>query len=103
MQAGVSETKVKIRSPYQYENAEQCEPLSYIDQLFDDYLKKLDFKKWIVARNREGLQIQMILFRFAYNNFYEQEQRPSRERGRISVAEKMNVLREQKLKRLSKK
>jgi len=61
------------------------------------------FKKWIVARNRDGLQIQMILFRFAYNNFYEQEQRPSRERGRISVAEKMNVLREQKLKRLSKK
>lgn len=100
---GVSETKVKIRSPYQYENTEQCEPLSYIDQLFDDYLKKLDFKKWIVARNRDGLQIQMILFRFAYNNFYEQEQRPSRERGRISVAEKMNVLREQKLKRLSKK
>lgn len=99
----VCETKVKIRSPYQYKNTEPCEPLSYIDQLFDDYLKKLDFKKWIVARNRDGLQIQMILFRFAYNNFYEQEQRPIRERGRISVAKKMNVLREEKLKRLSKK
>lgn len=100
---GVCETKVKITSPYQYENTEQCEPLSYIDQLFDGYLKKLDFEKWIVARNRDGLQIQMILFRFAYNNYYEQEQRPTRERGRISIAEKMNVLREQKLKRLSKK
>lgn len=62
-----------IKSPNIYKNLKAKDPLNEYEAEFESYLEKLEFSKWTVARDIDGLHQNMVLLRHAIGSCHQKK------------------------------